>query len=135
MKPSNRPYRTAVLLTTAAMLWPAVQAATPAELLTGYSAQAGTAASPQRGEQFFNAPHGKEWSCASCHSAAPTQAGKHASTGKPIGALAPSANAQRFSDAAKVEKWFRRNCNDVLGRECSPTEKADVMSWLIGFKS
>ena len=51
-----------------------------------------------------------------------------------IGALAPSANAQRFSDAAKVEKWFRRNCNDVLGRECSAAEKADVLSWLIGLK-
>ncbi len=45
-----------------------------------------------------------------------------------------AANAQRFSDSAKVEKWFRRNCNDVLGRECSAAEKADVMSWLIGLK-
>jgi len=122
------------LLAGTALLGPAVQAAAPAELLAGYSAQAGAAASPQRGEQFFNATQGKEWSCATCHGTAPTQAGKHASTGKPIGALAPSANAQRFSDAAKVEKWFRRNCNDVLGRECSAAEKADVMSWLIGLK-
>jgi len=122
------------LLAGTALLGPAVQAAAPAELLAGYSAQAGAAASPQRGEQFFNATQGKEWSCATCHGTAPTQAGKHVSTGKPIGALAPSANAQRFSDAAKVEKWFRRNCNDVLGRECSAAEKADVMSWLIGLK-
>jgi hypothetical protein len=126
--------RLAAVLATAALLGPAAQAATPAELLTGYSAQAGTTASPQRGEQFFNTIHGKEWSCASCHGAAPMQAGKHASTGKPIGALAPSANAQRFGDAAKVEKWFRRNCNDVLGRECSAAEKADVISWLIGLR-
>jgi len=122
------------LLAGTALLGPAAQAATPAELLAGYSAQAGAAASPQRGEQFFNTTHGKQWSCASCHGTAPTQAGKHASTGKPIGALAPSAHAQRFSDTAKVEKWFRRNCSDVLGRECSAAEKADVMSWLIGLK-
>jgi cytochrome c peroxidase len=134
MKPSKRSYGIAALLTMAAMLWSQVQAATPAELLAGYSSQAGIAASAQRGEQLFNATHGKEWSCTSCHGTAPTQGGKHASTGKPIGALAPSANAQRFSDTAKVEKWFRRNCNDVLGRECSATEKADVMSWLIGLK-
>ena len=134
MKPSKRSYGIAALLTMAAMLWSQVQAATPAELLAGYSTQAGIAASAQRGEQLFNATHGKEWSCTSCHGTAPTQGGKHAATGKPIGALAPSANAQRFSDTAKVEKWFRRNCNDVLGRECSATEKADVMSWLIGLK-
>jgi hypothetical protein len=33
-------------------------------------------------------------------------------------------------DAAKTEKWFRRNCNDVMHRECSPAEKADVIGWL-----
>jgi hypothetical protein len=31
-----------------------------------------------------------------------------------------------------VEKWFTRNCRDVLGRECTPAEKADIMAWLIG---
>jgi hypothetical protein len=60
----------------------------------------------------------------------PTQTGKHASTGKPIAPLAPAFNRERFVDAAKTEKWFRRNCNDVMGRECSPAEKADVISWL-----
>jgi len=49
--------------------------------------------------------------------------------------LAPAANGQRFTDPAKVEKWFRRNCNDVLGRECSAAEKADVLSWLLSLKS
>ena len=134
MNQSTIVHQLAAALAAAALLGSAAQAATPAELLAGYSTQAGTAASPPRGEQFFNATHGKEWSCASCHGTAPTQVGKHASTGKSIGALAPSANAQRFSDATKVEKWFRRNCNDVLGRECSAAEKADVMSWLIGLK-
>jgi hypothetical protein len=34
---------------------------------------------------------------------------------------------------AKVDKWFRRNCNDVLKRECTPVEKADVLAWLLQF--
>lgn len=115
-------------------LTPVAQAATPAELLSGYSAQAGSPAAPSRGQQFFTARHGNEWSCASCHGTVPIQAGKHASTGKPIRALAPSFNAERFVDAAKTEKWFRRNCNDVVGRECTATEKADMLSWLLTLK-
>mgnify|MGYP000848297384 FL=1 len=109
-------------------------AATPQELLAGYSAHAGAAASATRGEKFFALTHGREWSCSSCHTAKPIGAGRHASTGKPIDALAPAANPQRFSDAAKTEKWFRRNCNDVLGRECSAGEKADVLAWLSALK-
>ena len=50
--------------------------------------------------------------------------------GKRIEPLAPSANPQRFTDAAKVEKWFRRNCTDVLRRECSAQEKGDFIAWL-----
>lgn len=116
----------AVLFITAS-----VHALPPTEMLQGYSAQAGAAAQPERGRQFFDARHGREWSCSSCHGAVPTQPGRHAATGKPIGALAPAANAQRFTDPAKTEKWFRRNCNDVLGRECSAAEKADVLGWLL----
>lgn len=109
-------------------------ASTASELLAGYSRQAGSAATADRGRAFFNTTHGREWSCATCHGATPTGGGKHASTGKPIGALAPAANAERFTDPAKVEKWFRRNCNDVLGRECAPAEKADVLAWLMSLK-
>ena len=105
-------------------------AATPAELLAGYSAAAGAPAVAARGQAFFTTKHGREWSCASCHGGTPVQAGRHAGTGKTIEALAPPANAKRFTDAASTEKWFRRNCNDVLGRECSAGEKADVLAWL-----
>ena len=108
----------------------ATQAATPADLQAAYGALSATAATPDRGQQLFTNRHGREWSCSSCHGAVPTQAGKHASTGKPIAPLAPAFNPERFVDAAKTEKWFRRNCNDVMGRECSPAEKADVISWL-----
>ena len=105
-----------------------------ASQLSRYAALAGTPASSARGERFFSAKHGREWSCASCHGAPPVSTGKHATTGKPISALAPAVNAQRFADAAKTEKWFRRNCNDVLGRECSAAEKADVLAWLLQLK-
>ena len=112
----------------------AAQAVTPDAQLAGYSAQAGVAAAPERGKAFFTGLHGREWSCSSCHGASPSEQGKHASTGKPIAALAPAFNAERFTDTAKTEKWFRRNCNDVVGRECTPAEKADVLSWLLSIK-
>ncbi len=124
----------AAVLVSAAMLLPTADAATPDQMLADYAAQAGTTPSPARGREFFTTRHGKEWSCSSCHGSPPTQTGKHASTGKPIGALAPAYNSERFTDAAKTEKWFRRNCNDVVGRECSAGEKADVLSWLLTFK-
>ena len=108
-------------------------AATPSDLLKSYEAQSGKASSA-RGEQFFNSKHGKEWSCASCHETPPNHDTKHIVTGKVIKPLAPSANPARFTDDAKVEKWFKRNCNDVLGRECTTQEKADVLSWLMTVK-
>ena len=109
-------------------------AATPADLLADYRAQSGTNANPDRGQQFFIARHGSDWSCASCHGAVPVQTGKHATTGKSIGAMAPTINPDRFTDLAKTEKWFRRNCNDVVARECTAAEKADVLSWLLTLK-
>lgn len=112
----------------------AAYAASPAEQLAGYTAEAGAPAAPARGQQFFTTTHGREWSCASCHGAVPTQTGKHASTGKPIGAMAPAFNPERFTDPAKTEKWFRRNCNDVVGRACTAAEKADVLGWLLTLK-
>ena len=123
----------AMVLAGAAVMSTA-QAATPAELLAGYTAQAAVPALPARGQQWFTSTHGRDWSCSSCHGAVPTQTGKHASTGKPIEALAPAFNSQRFTDAAKAEKWFRRNCNDVVGRECSAAEKADLVAWLLTLK-
>ena len=109
------------------------KAITPSELLKSYEAQSGKA-SPTRGEQFFNTKHGKEWSCASCHENPPNHDTKHIVTAKVIKPLAPSANSARFTDEAKTEKWFKRNCNDVLGSECTAQEKADVLSWLMTVK-
>ena len=109
-------------------------AVTPAELLSGYTVQAGQPANAAKGETFFKASHGQEWQCTSCHSKSPMMGGRHASTDKVIEPLAPAANAKRFTDSAKVEKWFRRNCKDVLARECSAAEKADVLAWLISLR-
>ena len=108
----------------------AASAATPAELLAGYRSAAGGSADAQRGQRFFATRQGGEWSCASCHGTLPTAEGRHAGTGKTIAPLAPAFNPERFTDPAKVEKWFRRNCKDVAARECSAGEKADVMAWL-----
>ena len=129
-----------VLLASALALAGSAVAADPAGLLAGYQADArkadaAFAASAQRGEQFFNATHGGEWSCASCHGNPPVAAGRHARTGKTILPLAPAANPQRFADAARSEKWFGRNCNDVLGRACTSAEKADVLAYLLKGRS
>ncbi|HLA34661.1 MAG TPA: DUF1924 domain-containing protein [Rhodocyclaceae bacterium] len=114
-----------ILLTHSAL------AQTPRDFLTRFEQEAGKSASAARGAQFFKARHGNDWSCSTCHGERPVQTGKHASTQKPIMPLAPSANAERFTDAAKVDKWFRRNCNDVVGRVCNAQEKADVLAWLL----
>ena len=117
------------VLLSANLAW----AASPAEMLKSYEASS-SKASAQRGEQFFNSKHGKEWSCASCHTSMPNKSTEHIVTGKKIEALAPAANANRFTDPAKSEKWFKRNCKDVLDRECSAQEKADIIAWLLTVK-
>ena len=102
--------------------------------LQRWSAEAGGPGQAERGRQLFNAKHGGEWSCASCHHTPPTTEGKHASTGKTIAPLAPAFNAKAFTDEAKVDKWFRRNCKDVFSRECTAAEKADVLAYLLQLK-
>ena len=111
----------------------AAWAVSPSEMLQSYEASSGKA-SAQRGEQFFTGKHGKDWSCASCHTATPNKTTEHIVTGKSIEPLAPAANAKRFTDLAKSEKWFKRNCKDVLSRECNAQEKADVIAWLLTIK-
>ncbi|MEI7842320.1 MAG: DUF1924 domain-containing protein [Gallionellaceae bacterium] len=114
-------------------------AQTPEEILATLKTEAKATAgfqnfSAARGETFFKEKHGGEWSCTSCHTDNTTASGKHAKTGKVIQPLAPSANAERFTDPAKVEKWFKRNCNDVLSRVCTPQEKGDVLAHLLTVK-
>lgn len=110
---------------------PARAETTAAAQLEALQREAGSAPQPTRGQTFFTTKHGQEWSCASCHGVRPVDEGRHAATGKLLRPLAPAFEATRFTDAAKTEKWFRRNCKDVVGRECTPAEKADVLAWLL----
>lgn len=115
------------------------QAITPGELLATWEKSARQANSrfdgysAERGQRFFTEKH-SEWSCSTCHTATPTAAGTHFRTQKSIAPLAPAANPRRFTDPAKVDKWFTRNCNDVLGRACTPQEQGDVLAWLVTLK-
>ena len=52
--------------------------------------------------------------------------------GKAIAPMAVSLSPDRFTDPDKVEKWFLRNCNTVLGRECTAQEKGDIITYLSG---
>jgi len=131
---SARLQRIAVLLATFVAAATSAHAESPAQIRDGYARLAGAPPQAARGQQFFGSRHGSDWSCSSCHGSVPTVTGKHASTGKAIQPLAPAVNAERFSNPTKVEKWFRRNCNDVVGRECTAAEKADVLAWLLTLK-
>lgn len=111
-------------------------AETPAQIMAGLAGSARSTPgfqgfSAARGEQFFKDRHGNDWSCSSCHTENPAGSGKHAKTNKVIQPLAPNVNTERFSNPAKVAKWFKRNCNDVLSRACTEQEKGDVLAWLL----
>lgn len=105
-----------------------------AQQLERWSAQAGAPGQVDRGRNVFASRHGSELSCAACHGIPPTTPGEHASTGKRIDPLAPAFNPRAFTNAAKADKWFRRNCKDVLARDCSASEKADLLAYLISLK-
>ena len=111
----------------------------PVEVLAVFKAEASAKPgfqgfSAERGEKFFKTKHNHDLSCSSCHTDNPAAQGKHAETDKLIKPLAPAANEERFTDMKKVAKWFKRNCNDVLDRECTAQEKGDVLTYLLTVK-
>jgi hypothetical protein len=90
--------------------------------------------SAARGQAFFLARHDVNRdtpSCSTCHTTDPTRRGE-TRAGKAIDPMAVSVTPGRFSDPVKVEKWFRRNCDTVLGRECTPQEKGDFIAFMSG---
>lgn len=128
------------LMGAVAGLWMAVPAhgELPFELVAHYAADAAKAqpnfaSSAAAGREFFlrrfeasaDLP-----SCSTCHTENPAARGRHAITGKKVAPLAPAANRERFTDLAHVEKWFRRNCTEVVGRECTAAEKANFITFL-----
>jgi cytochrome c peroxidase len=118
-------------------------AATPQEMLKQYEVQAKqedasfAGFSAERGGSFFKAEHmhsdGKKVSCSTCHTLDPRNQGKTRAN-KVIEPMATIANPHRFTDSAKVEKWFGRNCKDVLERVCTAQEKGDYIQYLISVK-
>ena len=115
-----------------------VFAETPASMVAGYATEAARAApgfapSAARGQGFF----AREWgvsrkmpNCTVCHGKDTKADGKHVITDKRIAPLSPAANPERFTSNAKVEKWFKRNCTEVVGRECTAAEKADFIQFV-----
>lgn len=70
-------------------------------------------------------------SCTTCHGDDPRSAGR-SRTGKAIEPMAISVTPSRYQDPAKVEKWFKRNCIEVIGRECTAQEKSDWLAYMSG---
>ena len=121
----------------AALFMASAASATPAsdELFAKFKAESGGNFSAEQGKKSWTkevkGEGGEMMSCTKCHGDDLSKEGKHYKTGKLIKPMAPSANAERFTDAKKMEKWFKRNCNDVWGRECTTQEKGDVLKFLL----
>jgi hypothetical protein len=117
-----------------------VRAEQPQDFLTLFAVQAKlnnagfSGFDANRGEQFFKSLHGADWSCSTCHTENPTTMGQHTVTKKDIKPMAPSANPERFTNTSKVDKWFKRNCKDVVTRECTSQEKGDVLTYLLSLR-
>ena len=89
----------------------------------------------KRGEEIFTSKHigkkGKEISCTTCHTINLNNSGENTFTGKTIEPLSPKANPKRFTELAEIEKWIKRNFNDVYNREGTALEKGDVITYII----
>ena len=134
MTPPKRLIAATLALTTIAVTGYALANPLRDAILQGYAQQAGVSSfSADAGRTLFlsqNTPGKAETpSCTTCHTADPTTMGR-TRVGKPIEPMAVSITPERFTDIDKVEKWFRRNCNSVLGRECTPQEKGDYITFM-----
>ncbi len=111
--------------------------ATPASdsLLATYKAAGASKVDAAKGKTDWNrevvGEDGETMSCTTCHGKDLSKAGEHHKTHKVINPMSPRANAERFTDEKKIEKWFKRNCKDVWGRECTAQEKADLLTFLL----
>ena len=89
----------------------------------------------KRGEEIFTSTHigkkGKEISCVTCHTTNLNNNGENTFTGKVIEPLSPKANPKRLTDINEIEKWLKRNFNDVYNKEGTPMEKGDVITYIM----
>jgi hypothetical protein len=128
-----------IIVLTCALV-PATAGESPKSLLDFYATEAKASDpgfsgfSAERGEHLFrtNFSTGKPDTpaCTTCHTADPRKAGQ-TRAGKDIEPMAASTNPNRYGDQAKSEKWFGRNCNNVLGRECTAAEKGDFITFML----
>lgn len=117
------------LFATAANASPASDA-----LLAKYAAGGATKADVAKAKKDWTREvvvDGEKMSCASCHGTDFGKSGKHHKTGKNIEAMSSKVTADRYTEEKKIEKWFKRNCKDAWGRECTAQEKADFLTFLI----
>jgi hypothetical protein len=120
------------LLACLAVALPLAAVANP--ILDGYKAEIKGTFTAAAGEKLYKTVGPNQLSCSSCHTDSPKAEGKHAKTNKVIEPMAPSVNPKRFTDVAQVEKWFKRNCNDALGRACTTQEKGDFITYVSSVK-
>ncbi len=103
------------------------------DIIKGFSIEAKLPLSAERGKALFetNTGGGKPDtpSCTTCHSSSALSTGM-TRAGKVIEPMAVSKNPERFTELKKVNKWFFRNCRSVLGRECTPQEKGDFLTFM-----
>lgn len=105
------------------------------DLLAQYATAAqSTGFSAARGQtlhtQSFAGGKADTPACTACHGTYSRGSGR-TPAGKTIDAVAISVTPTRYTNPAKVEKWFKRNCIEVLGRECTPQEKGDWLTYVI----
>ncbi|MFH2135117.1 MAG: DUF1924 domain-containing protein [Pseudomonadota bacterium] len=110
--------------------------ATPASdtLLAKYKSEGAGKADPAKAQKDWTREvtvDGEKMSCATCHGSDFSKSGKHHRTGKVIEPMSMKVNAERYTDVKKIEKWFKRNCKDAWGRECTVQEKADFLTFLL----
>ena len=127
----------AVLLLSSLSFCAQAETTVVAGLLKQYEKQGGARFSAAAAEALWSRPFKDEKSgdsrrCSQCHSEDLRRSGKHATTGKVIEPLAPSANPKRLTDPEHIEKWFLRNCKWTMGRECTPQEKGDFLLMIGG---
>ena len=104
-------------------------------LLKEYAAQGAGKPDIQAGKRLWSKNFNGDKSfperrCSMCHSKNLRQSGQHVRTKKVLKPMAPAVNPERLTSTRKVKKWLKRNCKWTLGRECTASEKANLLFFI-----